>query len=92
MVARAYAGRLLIFKDEFMSSRLLALAIAARLLSAATASAAARTDCGHLQARPASVNPKDVFRRSDWICDMPADCSQGKARVASAMPAANPPR
>lgn len=75
-----------------MSSRLLALAIAASLLSAATASAAARTDCGHLQARPASVNPKDVFRRSDWICDMPADCSQGKARAALAMPTATPPR
>ncbi|WP_299003617.1 hypothetical protein [uncultured Caulobacter sp.] len=75
-----------------MSSRVFALAIAASLLFAATASAAARTDCGHRQARPASVNPKDVFRRSDWICDMPADCSLGEAHAATAMPAANPPR
>ncbi|WP_304279902.1 hypothetical protein [Caulobacter segnis] len=57
-----------------MSPRIIALALIASLASLATASAAAPRACGHLQAAPAPANPKDVFRRAAWVCDMPADC------------------
>lgn len=54
-----------------MSPRIFTLALAASLASLSAASAATPS-CGHLKAHPARANPKDVFRRAEWVCDMPA--------------------
>lgn len=62
-----------------MSLRTIALALVASLASLATASAASPRACGHLQASPTPANPKDVFRRAEWVCDMPADRSPNAA-------------
>ena len=64
-----------------MTSRIIALALVASLTSVAAASAAT-PPCAHSRAAPAPANPKDVFRRSLWVCDHSHAGTRTAARAA----------
>jgi hypothetical protein len=63
-------------------------ALAAGLtFSASAALAASFPACSHLRTQAPPSNPKDVFRTTVRVCDMPADCRMMPGQAGQTAPA-----
>lgn len=63
-------------------------ALAAGLTFSASAVLAASVPaCDHLRTQAPPSNPKDAFRTTVRVCDMPADCGMTPGQASQAAPA-----